>query len=1015
MSTVERPRATIVVPASSNDPALGALVAGFLAHGEARVEVLVVHDGTTVTPRALEEIDDPRLIAIPLPGLGVGARANVGLAAARGAAVKILLERDAALVPGDLERELAELEAHPDCAAVAALWCAEGALLASLLEGRAPRVATATFCTGVLRALGGLDASLTHALGYDLWLRLALDHRVHTLPGVGGEQPVAWDGAGVPSRSEHAWVLVRTLLERGLDWWRDATSSWAADVDAWRELALRLVRSGLPEVLPVVRTIGRRARAEGRPLPPLDELERLASEDAAPASPADAPAPPHGHAPAPQIDARRATDAATSDAPSPHDAEAANVLALARAAARDERTLRTLRADGQRLEGYEAWLRSELGTLRRTSEETLLLATRVLDKLRLTKRLSATLQQLGRAAGVRKRGERDTAATTPERHGSHRVAPGARRRQWLILAAVPLDDVGGGQRSAQLARALARRGDLVWYAARFPRHESVDLGLRDAIPGLTSLDWNPDELRRRLRAADDRVLVLVELPETQVVELALEARTLGARVLYDKIDHWAACAWADWYDAATERRLIREADDLVGSARLLVQQLRGGARAPHLVLNAVDRTIFAPDAVRSGEPPADLVRGERTLLYVGSLWGDWFDWGLVAEVAARRPRWAVNLIGDRPRHVPELPSNVHLLGLKPQAALPPYLAAADVCWIPFIPSPLVDGVNPLKVYEYLAMHRPVVASPMVELRDVPYVFAARGAEATVAAVERAAATPPPVETLERFLAANDWEARVATLTSLCERPTITVVVLCYDNRDVIGACIESLLRNRGDARYEIVVVDNGSRDGSLEILAAHASRGEIRLLRNARNGCSSGRNLGVRESASELVVFLDSDQRALFPGWLDPALEVLARHREIGAVGWSGGWFSAGRGRGAVVDTLPDRGAGKLRDGFRTDVAYLATSGLVVPRSVLARTAGFDERLDPTCFEDTDLSFQIKEAGFELAYCPGLGVDHRPHATTSALAAYDEVYRRNERLFLEKWRHRPEYFFDVPD
>ena len=55
---------------------------------------------------------------------------------------------------------------------------------------------------------------------------------------------------------------------------------------------------------------------------------------------------------------------------------------------------------------------------------------------------------------------------------------------------------------------------------------------------------------------------------------------------------------------------------------------------------------------------------------------------------------------------------------------------------------------------------------------------------------------------------------------------------------------------------------------------------------------------------------------------------------------------------------------------FRSDVAYLATSGFVVPRRVLARTGGFDEFYDPTCFEDTDLSFQVKAAGWRIPGAP---------------------------------------------
>jgi glycosyltransferase involved in cell wall biosynthesis/GT2 family glycosyltransferase len=279
-----------------------------------------------------------------------------------------------------------------------------------------------------------------------------------------------------------------------------------------------------------------------------------------------------------------------------------------------------------------------------------------------------------------------------------------------------------------------------------------------------------------------------------------------------------------------------------------------------------------------------------------------------------------------------------------------------------------------------------------------------------------AATPPHGGAAARVVHVLPDDAPAAgPLIALASPPTVAVVVLCHNNADIIESCVESLVANRGRLAYQIAIVDNCSSDGSWEWLAARAQRGEILALRNERNGCSSGRNLGLRSTHGEIVVFLDSDQRALHPGWLDPAIDVLRDHARIGAVSWNAGWFRQGTGGGTIVDDLPERGMTGRHAGacFRTDVAFLATSGFASPRSVLARTAGFDEFLDPTCFEDTDISFQIKDLGYEIAYCPHIAIDHRPHATTGALGEYSELYKRNEAYFLSKWQRRPEYFFDV--
>ncbi|MBM4244390.1 MAG: glycosyltransferase, partial [Deltaproteobacteria bacterium] len=255
----------------------------------------------------------------------------------------------------------------------------------------------------------------------------------------------------------------------------------------------------------------------------------------------------------------------------------------------------------------------------------------------------------------------------------------------------------------------------------------------------------------------------------------------------------------------------------------------------------------------------------------------------------------------------------------------------------------------------------------------------------------------------------------ARLIALASPPTVSVVVLCHNNADIIASCVESLVACRGRLDYEIAIVDNASSDGSWEWLAERAQHGDVKALRNERNGCSSGRNLGVRVTRGEIVVFLDSDQRALHPGWLDPALDALREHASIGAIAWNAGWFHPGSGGGTIVDDLPERGmsGGHAGRSFRTDVAFLATSGFAVPRSVLARTQGFDEFYDPTCFEDTDISFQIKALGYELAYCPHIAIDHRPHATTGALREYSDLFKRNEAYFLDKWKQHPEWFFDV--
>lgn len=75
-------------------------------------------------------------------------------------------------------------------------------------------------------------------------------------------------------------------------------------------------------------------------------------------------------------------------------------------------------------------------------------------------------------------------------------------------------------------------------------------------------------------------------------------------------------------------------------------------------------------------------------------------------------------------------------------------------------------------------------------------------------------------------------------------------------------------------------------------------------------------------------------------------------------------------------------------------------------------TQGFDTAYDPTCFEDTDISLQIKQLGLDICYRDLTGIRHQPHQTTNASASsdsYANLFKRNADYFREKWKHRSDF------
>ena len=326
----------------------------------------------------------------------------------------------------------------------------------------------------------------------------------------------------------------------------------------------------------------------------------------------------------------------------------------------------------------------------------------------------------------------------------------------VILAAVPMHDIGGGSRSAQIAVELVRRGYHVTYLHLHPSYEEVDLGLRFIHPRLEQVRF--DRFRPAVhleRTRGSAGLALLEVPAPEYVEPTRTLVDAGWSLVYDMIDDWSDPALGgDWYDSAVERDAIGGADAVVASAPDLVARAMRARDAVTLVPNAVNASVF--DGAET-ERPSDLPPG-RIIGYHGSLYGDWFDWDAVGQVAGQHPDATVVLIGEGRRIPAKLPSNVALLGLKAQQELPAYLSRFSVGIVPFAVTPTTHAVSPLKVYEYLACGVPVAAPPLRALDGLDGVFTDAD---LVAAVDAALVGPKPDPEVARQ--DHAWGNRVAAM------------------------------------------------------------------------------------------------------------------------------------------------------------------------------------------------------------------------------------------------------------
>jgi glycosyltransferase involved in cell wall biosynthesis len=344
----------------------------------------------------------------------------------------------------------------------------------------------------------------------------------------------------------------------------------------------------------------------------------------------------------------------------------------------------------------------------------------------------------------------------------------------VIFSAVPLI-LSEGQRATGLAKAFAKLGIPVVFAAWrwFPRQQPSDVGDAESLLQIP-LDVFVTQAEAILQPPASRPIqgtLLIEFPHPSLFRVLNMAGAFGWTTVYDVIDDWEAfhqVGQAIWYDPQFESYLLYNVDHVIATSQALADKMVGlGARRVPILGNAYEGETFGPSASRK-----DLPRGEITVGYFGHLSRSWFDWEAVHHLAASRPAWSFHIIGygDGPESPP--PDNVLLLGKVPHNQLPEYAANWDVALIPFRPGNVSRAVDPVKIYEYLALGLPVVTQGMPHLEVIPGVRNAESAEAMAVLIEQAAKAAFEREAVRDFLRRNTWPQRARAILDLRGQPSL---------------------------------------------------------------------------------------------------------------------------------------------------------------------------------------------------------------------------------------------------
>ncbi len=583
-----------------------------------------------------------------------------------------------------------------------------------------------------------------------------------------------------------------------------------------------------------------------------------------------------------------------------------------------------------------------------------------------------------------------------------------REEEIVIFSSRNFDSLGGHHRAAQLARAALSAGHRVIYLTK--DHTSVLSGTGPQGPaGLLQMSLSQLSVTKLFSLLSERSVLLNFMLDLAVLPYLQYAQSRG---LKSYLDTSASLADPRVVSTPLFKELAGKVSAFCVSCTQATSYLAAFNNTPVVcVPTAASHTYF--DIYQNYQVPSQYhgVSGTKAVIFAPGEEAS-VDWPYVERIAGMNPQVTFYLLGVFNRSE-GLPNNVVTL---PQECLNnanALIAHSDFLLSPFLKTTPANAGLPQGIYAGAFLNKPVISSQAIDIPQLNNYLHLPNAEVVGDINSRF----PVVLKNDLFVSDNSWLARLESLVPATPRNDLSVVILIHNNAGIIARCLETLQKHCGAYIKEVIVVDNASSDGGAEIVEQQFP--DVKLVRNPENGCSSGRNLGVTHASGKYITFFDSDQWFTGSSGFAEALSILENRASVGVIGWNAGWFDATRTDlgGMIADYCPNRAMNPvaIREGYRSDIGFLGTSGFFMRRSVFDAIEGFDTYYDPTCFEDTDLCFQIRALGMEVSFRDLSGIRHQPHQTTGADSGsdrYKTLFLRNSTYFKEKWKHQPEFFVD---
>ncbi len=224
----------------------------------------------------------------------------------------------------------------------------------------------------------------------------------------------------------------------------------------------------------------------------------------------------------------------------------------------------------------------------------------------------------------------------------------------------------------------------------------------------------------------------------------------------------------------------------------------------------------------------------------------------------------------------------------------------------------------------------------------------------------------------------------------------SIIIPTYNRLPILQKCLRAMEDQDFEQPYELLVVDDGSTDGTVEFLQSNTSTfPHVRLVQQDHGGAAIARNLGIDLAEGEVIVFIDSDL-VVTPRFLSAHAQALAGNDQA---------FTYG----LVINTndfeQPTSAKIKVQD---ISMAFFATGNVAIAKHWLVKAGKFDPSFRQYGWEDLELGVRLKNLGLKLIKCPeAVGYHWHPAFTIDQLPKLVDVEAQRGRMGVVFYQKHP--------